>query len=115
MWIILAVALYSLGELLVSALGVAMVTRIAPKRMYGVMMGAWYLIAWSMGATLSAKVANLADIPKDLIDPAKILSIYGHTFLEIGAIGLLIALLSFFAGKYVRKIITTTEIQSAQS
>jgi POT family proton-dependent oligopeptide transporter len=103
-WMVISFGLYSLGELLISALGVAMVARLAPQRMYGVMMGAWFLIATSIGSLLGGFAANLADIPKDLTDPVLILQVYGHTFLEIGMVGLLITLLAFIAGPYVKKI-----------
>lgn len=103
-WVVISFGLYSLGELLISALGVAMVARIAPKRMYGVMMGAWFLLASSMGSLIGGMAANLADIPKELTDPLTILNIYGHTFLEIGIIGLGVTVLAFAAGSYIKKI-----------
>ena len=103
-WIVLAFGLYSLGELLISALGVAMVARIAPKRMYGVMMGAWYLLASSIGCVLGGYAANFADIPKNLTDPAMIIQIYGRTFFVIGIMGLLITFIAFIAGSHIKRI-----------
>jgi len=103
-WIFIAFGFYSLGELFISALGVAMIARIAPKRMYGVMMGAWYLVACSIGCVLGGYAANFADIPKNLTDPIMIIQIYGHTFLVIGIIGLVITFFTFIASPYIKRI-----------
>lgn len=103
-WIVTAFGLYSLGELLVSSLGVAMVARLAPQRMYGIMMGAWFLIATSIGSLLGGVTANMASLPKDLTDPLSMLHIYGNTFLYIGFIGLGITILAFIVNPYIKKI-----------
>ena len=102
-WLILSIGLFSLGELLISALGVAMVARIAPQRMYGVMMGAWFLISSSLGSTLGGKVAILADIPRTLHDPAIILNTYGNMYFEIGIAGAIITVIAFIASPYIKR------------
>ncbi len=104
LWMVWTIFLYSLGELLISALGVAMVTRIAPQRMYGVMMGAWYLIAAALASSLSSLVASLASIPKNIHDPLMILNIYGNTFLYIGLAGLAATAVAFAVSPYIRRI-----------
>jgi POT family proton-dependent oligopeptide transporter len=103
-WLVLSMAMFSLGELLIYALGVAMVTRIAPARMYGVMMGTWFLITSSIGATLGGKVAILADIPKTLTDPAAILNTYGSVYLELGIAGAIITVIAFIANPYIKRL-----------
>lgn len=103
-WLVISIFFYSLGELLVSALGVAMVTRIAPKRLYGFMMGAWFLIATAGGSSLSGLVSSLANIPETLTDPRAILDIYGKVFLEIGIAGLIVAAFSAIVGPYIKRI-----------
>jgi POT family proton-dependent oligopeptide transporter len=104
LWLVLGIFLYSIGELLVSALGVAMVTHIAPKRMYGVMMGSWFLISNSLGAAIASSTANLSAIPKTLHDPFLILNIYGRTFFEIGIAGIIAAILTFIAAPYIKRM-----------
>lgn len=103
-WLMLSIALFSLGELLIYALGVAMVTRIAPKRMYGIMMGTWFLITSSLGATIGGKVAILADIPKTLHDPAVILNTYGNVYFELGIAGAIITVIAFIASPYLKRL-----------
>lgn len=104
LWIVLAIFLYSLGELLVSALGVAMVTKIAPKRMYGIMMGAWFLIASSLASAISSSVANLASVPNTLTDGGAILSIYNKAFFEMGMVGIFASIVVFIIGPYVKRM-----------
>jgi POT family proton-dependent oligopeptide transporter len=83
-WIMIAgYGLYSLGELLVSGLGLAMVARYVPARMGGFMMGA-YFVAVGISQYLGALVANLASIPKDLTDPLLTLPIYTSLFNKLG-------------------------------
>ncbi len=108
LWIVLALMLYSLGELFVSALGVAMITKIAPKRMYGIMMGSWFLIAISFAAVISGKVAALTSIPSTITDPKIILNIYGAVYFRMGVIGVFIALIVFMLSKYINRIIPST-------
>lgn len=103
-WMVFAIFLYSLGELLISALGVAMVTRIVPKRLYGVMMGAWFLMGAALGSTFSGLFASLSDVPQNMVDPLSILHIYGKGFLIVGVFGLVIAALAFAISPYVKRM-----------
>ena len=103
-WIIAALFLYSLGELLTSALGLAMITRIAPARLYGIMMGCWYLIAWSLAANLSGNVAQMASIPKYLQSNLHVcLNIYGNAFFKMGLLGVAVAIIGFIIAPWLKK------------
>jgi proton-dependent oligopeptide transporter, POT family len=78
--------LYSLGELLVSGLGLAMIARYVPARMGGFMMGA-YFVATGLSQYLGSVVANIAHIPEDLHDRLESLVIYTNLFNELGYAG----------------------------
>jgi proton-dependent oligopeptide transporter, POT family len=78
--------LYSLGELLVSGLGLAMIARYVPERMGGFMMGAYFL-ATGISQYLGSVVANIAHIPEDLHDPLQSLTIYTSLFNDLGYAG----------------------------
>jgi proton-dependent oligopeptide transporter, POT family len=54
MWIISTYALFTLGELLVSPIGLSMVSKLAPARITALMMGAWFLVN-----AIAGKVAGL--------------------------------------------------------
>ena len=79
--------LYSLGELLVGGLGLAMIARYVPARMGGFMMGA-YFVAIGISQYLGSVVANLAHIPDDLTDPVESLRIYTSLFNKLGFAGI---------------------------
>lgn len=77
---------YSLGELLVSGLGLAMIARYVPVRMGGFMMGAYY-VAVGISQYLGSWVANFASIPEHLAEPAQSLPIYIGLFNQLGLVG----------------------------
>jgi len=79
--------LYSLGELLVSGLGLAMIARYVPERMGGFMMGA-YFVATGISQYLGSVVANLAHIPQGLTNPMESLVIYTSLFNKLGFAGI---------------------------
>ncbi|TBR40162.1 MULTISPECIES: peptide MFS transporter [Dyella] len=78
---------YSLGELLVSGLGLAMIARFVPARMGGFMMGAYY-VAVGISQYLGSMVANLASVPKQVTNPVESLPIYISLFNQLGLVGI---------------------------
>ena len=78
---------YSLGELLVSGLGLAMMARYVPQRMSGFMMGAYFVMAGIAGY-LGGVVANFAQIPETMTDPLQSLPLYTHLFGWLGVVAL---------------------------
>lgn len=78
--------LYSLGELLVSGLGLAMIARYVPERMGGLMMGT-YFVSSGISQYLGSVVANYAHIPEGLTDPMQSLTIYTNLFNKLGYVG----------------------------
>ncbi len=85
--------LYSLGELLVSGLGLAMIARYVPARMGGFMMGA-YFVATGISQYLGSVVANLAHVPENLTDPVDSLGIYTALFNKLGFAGVACTLIA---------------------
>ena len=57
-WIVASYVLQSIGELLISPIGYAMIGYLAPTSLQGVMMGMWMLNT-GVGATLSSYSSNL--------------------------------------------------------
>jgi POT family proton-dependent oligopeptide transporter len=80
--------LYSLGEVLVSGLGLAMIARYVPARMGGFMMGAYY-VASGVAQYMGSVVANYAAIPDNITDPLQSLTIYTSLFNKLGMVGIL--------------------------
>jgi POT family proton-dependent oligopeptide transporter len=54
MWLISTYAIFTVGELLVSPIGLSMVSKLAPARLTALMMGAWFLVN-----AIAGKVAGL--------------------------------------------------------
>ncbi|AFC85949.1 peptide MFS transporter [Frateuria aurantia] len=79
--------LYSLGELLVSGLGLAMIARYVPERMGGFMMGA-YFVASGISMYLGSMAANFAAMPQGIMDPETSLRIYTGLFTKLGYVGI---------------------------
>jgi proton-dependent oligopeptide transporter, POT family len=52
-WLILAYAIISLGELMLSPMGLSLVSKVAPIRMRGLLMGGWF-VATAIGNKLTA-------------------------------------------------------------
>ncbi|HEX8477568.1 MAG TPA: oligopeptide:H+ symporter [Telluria sp.] len=106
-WIMIAgYGLYSLGELLVSGLGLAMVARYVPARMGGFMMGA-YFVASGISQYLGGVVANYASIPKDVTDPLLTLPIYTSLFNKLGIAAVLCTLIALAALPLMRRLTAT--------
>lgn len=85
--------LYSLGELLVSGLGLAMIARYVPARMGGFMMGAYY-VAVGLSMYMGSVVSNIAHVPENLHEPVESLTIYTNLFNELGFAGIVCTLLA---------------------
>jgi POT family proton-dependent oligopeptide transporter len=83
----------SLGELLVSGLGLAMVARYVPARMGGFMMGA-YFVASGVSQYLGGVVASFASVPRDITDPLESLPIYTGLFNKLGIAALVCTLIA---------------------
>jgi len=99
-WVVVSYLLGAFAELLVSAIGLAMITKLAPPRLLGFMMGTWFL-GTAAGAAFGGQIAKLASIPSNLVDPAKSLHIYGNVFLEYGIFTCIIGIIALF---FVNKI-----------
>lgn len=85
----------SLGELLVSGLGLAMVARYVPASMGGFMMGA-YFIASGVSQYLGGVVASYASISSDLTtNPVASLPIYTSLFNKLGLAALACTAIAF--------------------
>jgi len=58
MWLVLTYLLHTIGELCLSPVGLSSMTRLAPDRVKGMMMGVWFL-ATSVGNLIAGRVAGL--------------------------------------------------------
>lgn len=91
-WLVASYFFQSVGELLVSGLGCAMVARLCPTNLMGFMMGAWFM-STAAAMVLGGWVATIASVPKNLTNPIESLPIYGNLFFYIGTATLVMSLI----------------------
>lgn len=97
---------YSLGELLVSGLGLAMIARYVPARMGGFMMGA-YFVASGVSQYLGGVVATYASVPQDITDPLLTLPIYTSLFNKLGVAAIVCTLIALAVLPLMKKLSAT--------
>jgi POT family proton-dependent oligopeptide transporter len=82
-WMVWGYCLQSLGELLISGLGLAMVARYVGPKMRGLVMGLWFL-ATGISQYLGGIVATYASVPDNITDPVRSLPLYTDLCMELG-------------------------------
>ena len=102
-WIFLSYVLQSVGELLISPVGYAMIGKLAPHKYQGVMMGAWMLItglASLFAGDLSKSIPTAAEASPQVTN-----AFYSMLFGRLGwgtvAVGVVLALLIPFLRKLI--------------
>ena len=116
-WLILSYGLQSIGELMISGLGLAMVAQLVPQRLMGFIMGSWFLTT-AGAAVIAGKVANLMAVPEDVTDPLQSLSVYSEVFQQIGIATAVIALLMLITAPLLNRMThsdTQPELQNAKT
>ena len=85
-YFVLGYLLLTTGELCLSPIGLAMITKLAPPRFTGMMMGFWF-IASAMGQYLAGVIGTLMAIPSEggstTVSAMESLSIYSGVFMKI--------------------------------
>ncbi|MCQ8278581.1 oligopeptide:H+ symporter [Acetobacteraceae bacterium KSS8] len=105
-WVmVLAYGFISAGELLISALSLAMISRYTPQRLSAFMMGALF-VAYGVALYIGSAVANLAALPPALrtAPPEQTLPIYHHLFLGLMEFGLVVTLLAALLIPVMRRL-----------
>ncbi len=111
-WVMIAgYGFYSLGELLVGGLGLAVMARYVPERMGGFMMGA-YFVAVGISQYLGGVVANFASVPKDIVDPVLTLPIYTNLFTKLGFGAVVCTAIALAALPMMRRLTATHQAHS---
>jgi len=105
-WLIASYFFQSLGELFVSALGVAMVAELVPVNITGFVMGMWFLTS-SIAGFVGASVASLTSLPAYIQPGVESLHIYTNVFACIGlvtlGIGMFMWLMASWLSAYIKQ------------
>ncbi|MBS0350326.1 MAG: peptide MFS transporter [Proteobacteria bacterium] len=101
-WLVLSYLFQTIGELLLSPVGLSMITMLVPKRLVGMMMGVWFF-AQAASFALGGSLANLADIP-DNLTKLQSLAVYNHAFLLFGLLSVGLVIVSFGLIPFLKKL-----------
>jgi POT family proton-dependent oligopeptide transporter len=87
-FLVLAYLLHTTGELCLSPVGLAMITRLSPAKLVSTMMGMWFL-ATAFSNFLASLIASATGVQeegdgKTLPVPQDTLTIYSEVFLKVG-------------------------------
>src|SRR5436305_4494833 len=103
-WLFWSYVLQSIGELLISPIGYAMIGKLAPKQYQGIMMGSWML--WTGLASLFAGDFS-GMIPNPVgTTPSATNAGYAKLFTELGLVTLAVGIALVVLNPFLRKLIT---------
>jgi len=104
-WLAGLYLIHTSGELCVSPVGLSMVTKLAPERMVGMVMGSWFvsIACANYAAGLFSKIAGEVDIPADATGIAA-LNGYTTAFTPILYLAVGLGIVLFLASKLVNKL-----------
>lgn len=103
LWIVLSYFMITVGEMLLSPIGLSSVTILAPPHLVGLMMGIWF-VALGFGGQFAGLLAKLSDVTvaSDLMSA---LVIYRHAFLIYALLAFGVSAFLFLIQLRLRKII----------
>lgn len=102
-WLAGSYFIQTVGELLISPIGLAMITVLSPKRLTGMMMGVWFYTQ-AISFAISGGLATISDVPK--LAPLRVsLEIYDHAFIIYGSIVLILFFISLMLIPFLKKLI----------
>lgn len=103
-WLCASYLLQTIAELLISPIGLAMITVFCPKHLVGMMMGVWFF-AQAASFAVGGFLANLAAVP-DKLSAIASLPIYIHAFNIYGLITLAMAVFSLICVPFLNRMVS---------
>jgi POT family proton-dependent oligopeptide transporter len=105
-WIGLSYLFQAVGELLISPVGLAMITVLSPKEHLGLMMGIWFLIQAAAFA-LSGELGSVAAITSDMSNQ-QVALVYSKAFFFYACLCFALALVALFCIPLLKKLMRST-------
>lgn len=93
-WVVLSYLLITIGELLLSPIGLSAVTLLSPGHLTGMMMGIWF-VALGFGGAFAGWLAKFSSVPASVHDVAAQLPIYRQAFMAYAWLAFMVALILF--------------------
>ena len=104
LWVFFSYLLITIGELLLSPIGLSAVTLLAPPHLIGMMMGIWF-VATGFGGLFAGLISKIASIPEGTVSAAEKLAIYQSAFLHFAYLAFLVAIILFFIQLVLRRFL----------
>ena len=102
-WLALTYLIHTMGELCLSPIGLAMVTKLAMPKETGLAMGGWFL-SIAMANFVAGRIAAIASGGNAEGESASSLLQYASTFNQLFILGIVIAVLFFLAAPLINKL-----------
>jgi proton-dependent oligopeptide transporter, POT family len=102
-WLALTYLIHTMGELCLSPIGLAMVTKLAMPKETGLAMGGWFL-SIAMANFVAGRIAAIASGGNAEGETASSLLQYASTFNQLFLLGIVIAILFFLAAPLINKL-----------
>lgn len=104
LWIFSSYLLITIGELLISPIGLSAITMLAPRHLIGMMMGIWF-VATGFGGIFAGIIAKLSSIPEGAQTVAQKLAIYQTAFLDYAYLAFFVAIVLFFVQLGLKRVL----------
>lgn len=105
-WIFFSYLLLTIGELLLSPIGLSAMTQLSPPHLSGMMMGVWF-VSLGFGGIFAGWIAKLSSVPNANASMTDKLAIYHHAFLDYAYLAFFITIVLVFVQfamkKFMRK------------
>jgi POT family proton-dependent oligopeptide transporter len=102
-WLFWSYVLQSVGELLISPIGYAMIGKLAPVRYQGVMMGSWMLVT-GLASLFAGDFSGMIPEPSEGT-PVTTNPVYSRLFLELGCGSLVVGVILIILIPFLEKLI----------
>ena len=103
-WLFASYVLQSIGELLISPIGYAMIGKLAPRQYQGVMMGSWMLVT-GLASLFAGDFSGMIPEPTGT-NAAATNAEYARLFAELGVGSLVVGVVLVVLIPFLRKLIT---------
>lgn len=107
-WLVVLYALGALGELLLAPIGMAMIVKLSPPRMTGLMMGSWYL-SFAVASIVAGVVSRATIVESADHDPLTTSPVYAEVFGWLGLSAISAGLLILALRSRLNRLISEVE------
>jgi POT family proton-dependent oligopeptide transporter len=105
-FIFLIYLIHTLGELMLSPVGLSAITKLAPARVVGMTMGAWFLFSGLSNyvAGLIASATGAETIGGQIVDPVAAKAGYAEVYSSVGLVAMAIALVMLLISPLIKAL-----------